>query len=169
MLLADLATTCRSAVGRTGYDREIELVPQAEALGRLQSELVQLRRGLTWIGVEPSRIDHLLTKVALDGMFKTRRAIVNHFAEVGDDLRPTSRDVAAYLRLPTPTVNRVLDDLAAHCVVVRAGTGGAYTWRASRWLTEKMTAIGFAAVPWSTWTRRVPLTHATVVPLSGRR
>jgi hypothetical protein len=141
VLLADVATKCRSSVERSGHDREIELVPQSEALGRLQSELVQLGRGLTWMGVQPDRIDELLTKVALDGMTKTRRAIVDYFVRGSQDLRPTSRDLADQLRLPTSAVHRALEDLAAHGVVVRFGSTGAHSWRASEWLRERWTVI----------------------------
>ena len=37
VLLTDLATRCRSVVERDGRYREVELVPQAELLGRLQA------------------------------------------------------------------------------------------------------------------------------------
>ena len=121
VLLADLATKCRSSVERSGHDREIELIPQAEALGRLQSELVQLGRGLTWIGVGPERIDEHLARVALDGMSKNRRAIVKYFVGQGRNLVPTSRDIANQLRLPTPAHAPSMEDLAAHGVVEKFG------------------------------------------------
>jgi hypothetical protein len=140
VLLADLATKCRSSVERSGHDREIELVPQSEALGRLQSELVQLGRGLTWIGIGPERIDELLTKVALDGMTKTRRAIVDYFIGQGRNLIPPSRDIANQLRLPTPATHRALEDLAAHGVVDKFGSVGAHSWRASEWLKKRLIA-----------------------------
>jgi hypothetical protein len=145
VLLADLATKRRSSVERSGRDREIELVPQSEALGRLQSELVQLGRGLTWIGVGPERIDELLAKVALDGMSKNGRAIVDYFVGQGRNLVPTSRDIANQLRLPTPATHRALEDIAAHGVVEKFGSSGAHSWRASEWLMERWASIAFEA------------------------
>ena len=88
VLLADLATKCRSSVERSGHDREIELVPQSEALGRLQSELVQLGRGLTWIGVGPERIDELLAKVALDGDVQEQAGDRRLFRRTGSESCP---------------------------------------------------------------------------------
>jgi len=140
--LADIATMCRSSVERAGYDRDIELVPQPEALGRLQSELVQLRRGLTEVGVSPSRIDELLTKVALDGMSKTRRAIVEHFLKGDEDAHVALYDLAEELRLPAPTTRRALEELAAHGVVTKYGSSRSQVWRASAWLSKRWVAIG---------------------------
>jgi hypothetical protein len=137
VLLADLATRCRSSVERSGNDRQIELVPQAEAIGRLQSELVQLGRGLSYIGVEERRVDQLLTKVALDGMSKTRRAIVDLFATNDPDTKFTSRDGADRLQLPTPVTTRALEDLAAHGVIERTGSDGSHYWRSTRWLRDR--------------------------------
>ena len=59
IVLVDLATRCRSAVERDGRDREIELVPQAEALGRLQAVFTQIVRGLRVAGVSDGEVDRL--------------------------------------------------------------------------------------------------------------
>ena len=141
VLLADLATKCRSTVERSGHDREIELVPQSEALGRLQAGLTQLGRGLAVIGVGPERVDALLTKLALDGMPKTRRAVVDYFVGADENLHPTSRALADQLHLPTRATSRALEDLAAHGVVERFGSSGAHTWRASEWLKKRWVSI----------------------------
>jgi len=141
VLLADLATKCRSSVERSGHDREIELVPQPESLGRLQAELLQLSRGLTSIGVGPDRIEVLLTQVALDGMSKNRRAIILHFLGEGQNLLSTTREVEIQLRLPTPVTHRTLEDLASHGVVEKVGSSGADCWRASEWLRDRYEAL----------------------------
>jgi hypothetical protein len=141
VLLADLATKCRSSVERSGHDREIELVPQSEALGRLQSELLQLGRGLTCIGVPSERVDELLTKVALDGMSKTRRAIVDYFVSTDQDLRPSATQLANQLQLPTKAVHRALEELAAHGVVEEMAYGGPHQWRGSDWLRERWSQV----------------------------
>jgi len=139
--LADVATKCRSSVERSGRDREIELVPQPEALGRLQAELLQMSRGLFLIGVSPSRVRELVTKVALDGMSKTRRGVVDHFAFNGRESHVTPYDLAKSLRLPPSTVNRALEDLAAHGVIVRFGGSQSQLWRASTWLLDRWSQL----------------------------
>ena len=58
--LADLATRCRSPVERDSRDREVELVPQPEAVGRLQAVLVQLMRGAWTIGMSDDDVGPLL-------------------------------------------------------------------------------------------------------------
>ena len=76
VVLADLATRCRSAVERDPRDREVELVPQAEAPGRLQAVLAQLLRALAVVGVTDDEAGALVARVALDSMIKRRRAVV---------------------------------------------------------------------------------------------
>lgn len=97
---------------------------------------VDLISGVT-DGVAPRRVDDLLTKVALDGMSKTRRAIIEYLVNIDRNIQMTSRDVAQTFSLSTNAATRTLEDLAAHGVVQRVMGDGAHRWRASRWLKDR--------------------------------
>lgn len=139
--LSDLATRCRSAVERDPRDRAIELVPQPEAASRLQSEITQLLRALWAIGVECRAAQALVAKVALDGMTKVRRAIVEQLVAVPVDRAVTTADIARPLRLQQAVVERALEDLAAHRVVEPISTK---VWVPTAWLKERWTKLGYA-------------------------
>jgi Bifunctional DNA primase/polymerase, N-terminal/Primase C terminal 1 (PriCT-1) len=135
--LANLASRSRSAVERDGYSREIELVPDAEAPGRLVVVLANLLDSLRVIGApDPWR---LVVKVGLDSMPAQRRRILEHTLTV--DVA-TTKTAATTLGLPTATVRRVLEDLAAHDVLHRqdGGDGKADEWRMTEWAREDYAA-----------------------------
>jgi hypothetical protein len=130
--LASLAARCRSAVERNGYSREIELIPDAEAPGRLALTLARLLAGLRCIGVTPEDAWTLLVKVALDCMPDLRRKVFLHLVEHSDDRFP-SRDIATMLGNPTTTTTHTLEDLAAHRIVSRHPAKSADEWNISDW------------------------------------
>jgi hypothetical protein len=141
VLLADLAARCRSVVERDPRDREVELVPQPEAVGRLQAALAQLTQGLLAIGADDVEIGRLITQVALDGMPKGRRAIVELLAGCPGVLF-TAAQVAEAVGLPTGATARALEDLAAHAVVERrVDSTGPDRWWASTWLHDRWSAL----------------------------
>jgi hypothetical protein len=135
IMLADLATRCRSSVERSGRDREVELVPQAEAPGRMQAVLVQMARAMKVLKIEKSEIDRLNMKIALDGMPKLRRSVIEHLTGEVASLNPSAALIADAIGIPTATVSRTLEDLAAHRIVERtAARGMGNMWTASEWL-----------------------------------
>ncbi|HLN06153.1 MAG TPA: hypothetical protein VK217_07740 [Acidimicrobiales bacterium] len=142
VLLADLATRCRSVVERDPRDREIELIPQPEAASRMLAALTQLVSGLLAIGIERAEIGRLVLKVALDGMPKARRMIVEHLLGMPVGMAPRSSAIADILGLPTSATTRALEELAAHGVVERNASGNVHCWSAPAWLTERWTALG---------------------------
>jgi hypothetical protein len=115
--LADLASWLRSAIFRAGRNFEIELVPDPEAPARLAQQLAALFQGLLAIGASRSDSWRLLRKVALDCLPKLRRLTVELL--VTTDNWMTTAQVAGRLNVPTNTVRRTLEDLAAHGVVDR--------------------------------------------------
>jgi hypothetical protein len=144
VLLADLATRCRSAVERDPRDREVELVPQAEAPSRFQTVLAQLLRALAVVGVAEEEAGALVVRVALDSMTKSRRAVVELFAGARSPTSFTSRQVGDAVGVPTGAASRVLDDLAAHGVIERhsGGERDPHRWEASAWLRARWAALG---------------------------
>jgi len=138
-LLADLATRLRSAVERDPRDREVELVPQPEAPGRLQAVLAQLLRGLIVIGVPEDEAGSLVTRVGLDSMPKSRRVVVELLVSIKSHVLFDTAGVGDVVGLPTSATGRVLADLSAHRVVERYSdnAGGRHRWVASEWLRER--------------------------------
>lgn len=142
-LLADLATRCRSSVTRETRDREVELVPQAEALARMQASLLQLARGMWACGVPDAEVGRLLAKVAMDSLPKGRRSVVELVANAGPDTWWTTAQAVDKLGLPSGITGRTLADLAAHGVVER----DASRWHASAWLTDRWERLGLRTEP----------------------
>ena len=126
--LAVLVAQARSPVVRDGYRREIELVPDSEAPGRIVGALARLLTGLRLIGVDEDTVWKVIVKTGLDSMPAARRQALELL--LGRD-QATTTEIATALGLPNPTTHRVLQDLAAHDVVTREsqGEGKADLWR----------------------------------------
>lgn len=120
----------------------MELVPQAELLGRLQATLAQLVCGLRLIGVPDGVVSRLVQRVALDSMSKARRAIVELLVEAPPGTQHATYSVGAHVRLPTGVASRALEDLASHGVVVRSTKKQGAIWSASPWLRERWEVLG---------------------------
>jgi hypothetical protein len=137
VLLADLAARCRSVVERDARDRQVELVPQPELPARLQTVLTQLTRGLRLVGVPNEEIGRLLLQVALDGISKTRRALVELLVTESLGRRHTVHSAAARIRMPVGITGRTLDELAAHGIVSCHRDDQGDLWEASGWLRDR--------------------------------
>lgn len=118
--LAALVVKARSPVVRDAYRREIELVPDAEAPGRLVVELATLLAGLRAIGIPEPEAWRVVVTTGMDSMPSIRRqaleVLVRHGAK-------TTTEVAATLGLPTETTRRALEDMTAHHVLNRYSPG----------------------------------------------
>lgn len=127
--LAELVAHARSPVVRDNYRREIELVPDSEAPGRIVGALARLLTGLRLIGVSEAEAWRVTLKTGLDSMPAARRSALEFLLAQESD--PTTTAVATWLGLPNPTAHRVLEDLAAHRIVARIsqGPGLADLWR----------------------------------------
>jgi hypothetical protein len=134
--LAQLVARARSSVERDGYKREIELVPDSEAPGRLSIQLLKLLNGLLAIGVAEQRAWELVTKTALDSMPAIRRGVLDCL--IAADGARTTTEVALTVDYPTSTTRRTLEDLAAHGVLQRAslGKGKPDLWHLAEWVFE---------------------------------
>src|SRR5439155_8243728 len=138
--LATLAVRCRSAVERDGHTREVLLIPEPEAPGRLAGALLRLHNGLRAIGATDADIWRLVTQCALDSMPALRRAVL------GSLLRRqavSTTGVAETIGYPTQTTRRALEDLTAHGVLVRSpmGPGKADEWAVSKWARARMPTV----------------------------
>jgi hypothetical protein len=139
--LSVLVVRARSTVLREAYQsREVELVPDAEAPGRLVVQLGLLRVGLRLLGLPDTTAWDVTRKTALDSMPALRRQVLERL--VTRDGRETTSAVAVELDLPTTTVRRVLEDLTAHGVLTResASKGKADTWETTPWTRQQWKA-----------------------------
>jgi energy-coupling factor transporter ATP-binding protein EcfA2 len=139
--LASLVVTCRSAVERDGYSREVELIPEAEAPTRLVVVLDLLLAGLDAIGVERSVAWRVVTKAALDSIPVLRRNVMDALRTTADDLETPG--LASTIGYPTPTTRRALEELQGHGVVLRTVRGeGSKSdrWRLADWAREAYAA-----------------------------
>jgi hypothetical protein len=127
--LAELVARARSPVIRDSYRREIELVPDSEAPGRIVGTLARLLTGLRMIGTDEQTAWQATVKTGLDSMPAARRQALEYLLSQESDRSTT--DLAIWLGLPNPTAHRVLEDLAAHRIIARVsqGQGKADLWR----------------------------------------
>ena len=126
--LAVLVAQARSPVVRDSYRREIELVPDTEAPGRIVGALARLLTGLRMIGLGEAEAWRVTAKTGLDSMPAARRLALEYLLLVTESATTTT--IATVLGLPNPTAHRVLEDLAAHAVIAREsqGQGKADIW-----------------------------------------
>jgi hypothetical protein len=118
---ACFAVVARSAVERDGYDRQVELLPEPEAPGRLVGALGQLCAGLAAIGLTDEERWQLLAKVALDSIPTVRRAVLD--ALRGEWL--SSSMIVDRTGIPRTTTGRTDEDLTLLGLVKVARVNGA--------------------------------------------
>jgi hypothetical protein len=138
--IATLAVRCRSAVERDSYSREIELIPEAEAPGRMALVLLRLRNALLAIGLDDATAWRLIAKCALDSMPAIRRSVLELLVSATSP--SSTSDIGRCIGYPTTTTRRALEDLAGHGIVNRTSTGQgqADIWTASPWATDRWSA-----------------------------
>ena len=135
--LATLAVRCRSAVERDSHSREVELIPESEAPGRLALALARLLAGVTLIGAARPEAWRVVGKAALDCVPALRLRVIRVLS--GASVAVDTTTVATAVRYPTQTTRRALEDLTAHGVVKRQsrGSGKADEWQLSNWTIKK--------------------------------
>lgn len=130
-LLIDLAAfvvQARSAVERDGYDREVVVMPSAEAPGRLVHALSALLAGCEAVGADDATCWRIVTKAAWDSVPDIRRRMLWHLHDHPDQ---RLADVVATTGVPRTTAERCLDDLVLLHLVDRRKDGDANNavWR----------------------------------------
>lgn len=129
--IAYLAVRLRSTVERDRYSREIENVHGAEGPARLILCLAHLLAGLLSLGCARDFAMRVVERVAHDSVPPLRRGAFEWLAA-----QAAPQDTAAVahaLRLPTVTIRRVLEDLAAYDLVTQSkgGRGNSDQWHIS--------------------------------------
>jgi hypothetical protein len=137
-----LAVRLRGAVERDRHSREMEAVYAAEGTARIGLALERLLAGLDTLGVERATALAVVETVAMHSVPPLRRQAYEHLRRArdlaGGFATLTTTDVARGLRLPTTTIRRTLEDLAAYGLVERQGQGQGKTdkWTARPWEDE---------------------------------
>jgi hypothetical protein len=134
--LATLVARARSPVVRDAYRRELELVLDSEAPGRIVGALGRILTGLRLIGVPDGEAWRVTVKTGLDSMPAIRLRTLKLLL---DRDVATTTDVATAFGLPNPTTHRTLEELAAHGVIRREsqGQGKADHWHMEPWARDR--------------------------------
>jgi hypothetical protein len=134
-----LAVRLRGAVARDYRSREIEAIYGAEGTARIGLALERLLAGLDTLGMKRETALTIVKEVALDSVPPLRRRAYDCVCKYTN---VQTADVAIALDLPTNTARRILEDLAAHGLVVRTsqGTGKADLWNQSTWEADEARA-----------------------------
>jgi len=124
---------------RDNHGREIDLVPDSEAPGRIVGALARLLTGLRLIGVVDAEAWRVTLKTGLDSMPAARRRALELLLA---RRTATTTDLATTLGLPTVTTRRLLEDLTAHGVLQREsqGEGKPNRWLIEPWAVERYRA-----------------------------
>jgi hypothetical protein len=128
-----LAVRLRGAIERDRQTREIEAVLGAEGTARIGLCLERLLAGLDTLGVDRATALNVVEAVAMDSVPPIRRRAYEYLAPLGEGWANTP-SVAKALKLPTNTVRRALEDLAAYGLVKRKpqGPGKPDLWSAGK-------------------------------------
>jgi Bifunctional DNA primase/polymerase, N-terminal len=128
--IVSLVVRLRGAIDRDRHSREMEAVYGAEGTGRLGLTLDRLLAGLDTLGVERETALDVVEAVAMDSVPPLRRAAFEYLRDHPGKAETST--VAQAINLPTNTVRRALEDLAAYHLVQRTsqGAGKADLWEA---------------------------------------
>jgi hypothetical protein len=138
-----LAVRLRGAVERDRHSREMESVLGAEGTARIGLSLERLLVGLDTIGVPRATAIAIVKTVALHSVPPLRLRAYDHlrnarrqddFLNTEDFIDVDTSTVAQALGLPTNTIRRVLEDLAAYGLIERRGTGSG---KADKWIARE--------------------------------
>jgi hypothetical protein len=107
--LSHFVVKARTAVERDGYDRELVVMPEAEAPGRLVGALGAFLSGLEAVGADQLTAWRIVTKAGWDCVPDIRRRLLRAARQ-----QPEARtsDLVTATGIPKVTTLRALEDLA---------------------------------------------------------
>jgi hypothetical protein len=117
--LSTFVVQARTAVERDGYQREVEVLPEPEAPGRLVGALGAFLAGIEAVGADTTTAWRIVTKAAHDCIPHLRRLLLQ---ALDDGPAPASTLVTA-TGAPKATVDRTLEDLCLLHLVARTKSG----------------------------------------------
>jgi len=134
--IVSLVVRLRGTVERDRRTREIEAIPGAEGPARIGLCLERLLAGLTALGLKRKTAFKVITTIAMDSTPPLRRQAYEYLCAHTDAFGPIKAEtpkIAEALLLPTITVRRALEDLAAYHLVkrIKGGKGQPDAWVAT--------------------------------------
>jgi hypothetical protein len=135
--IVSLVVRLRGSVERDRHSREIEAIPGAEGPARIALCLERLLAGLTALGLKRKTAFKVIKTIAMDSTPPLRRQAYEYLCAkkdmLGNHVEAKTPEIAKALRLPTNTVRRALEDLAAYYLVqrVKGAQGAADAWIAT--------------------------------------
>jgi hypothetical protein len=120
--VVSLVVRLRGTVERDRYSREVEAIYGAEGTARIGLTLERLLAGLDTLGVDRALALDVVEGIAMDSVPPTRRRAYEFLQEIAPADAETAA-VAKHMDLPTITVRRALEELAAYALVERTGQG----------------------------------------------
>jgi hypothetical protein len=120
--IVSLVVRLRGAVERDRRNHEMEAVLGAEGTARLGLTLERLLAGLDTLGLDRATALDVVEGIAMDSVPPTRRRAYEFLQNIAPADAETAA-VAKHMGLPTNTVRRALEDLAAYGLVERTGQG----------------------------------------------
>ncbi len=120
--LSSLTCRARSPVDRDTYSsREITLVHDSEGPARFVQQLHKLHCALCAMGIPPTEVRDLLTKIGYDSIPSPRREVLLHLLQTDEQTRTAT--IAGEIGIPTRSAERALEELAAHRLLTREKAG----------------------------------------------
>lgn len=134
--LSAFCVRARSGVERSGYSREIELIPDSELPTRLSKQLITLASAFSLIEKDQFTDEdyELIYKIGMDTLPQRRKLVIETLIKAGDYLE--TADVAMEIGYPTNTTRRILEDLHGLKLVNREHEGRGY---ADKWIISEET------------------------------
>jgi hypothetical protein len=120
--IVSLVVRLRAFVERDRQTREIAALHGIEGTARMGLQLERLLAGLDVLGVERETALAVTESVALDSVPPLRRAAFEQLRDGGKAALET-KEISEALGLPTSTVRRTLEDLAAYHLIERETQG----------------------------------------------
>jgi hypothetical protein len=143
---ADYVTWARTSVERDGYSRDVEVMPEREAPGRLAKQLATYLIALEAVGADQDTAWRIVAKVAMDCLPSLRRQLLGYLFKEGTK---KSADCQEATGAPKISVDRTLEDLALLKLVVRlkggAAENAAWTYRLSADAERLLRNVGMDA------------------------
>jgi hypothetical protein len=137
--ISDFVTWARTTVERDGYRREVEVLPEREAPGRLARQLASYLIALEAVGADTPTAWRIIHKVGMDCLPALRRQVLEHL-----HANPGAHRIGNVMQAadaPRTTVERTLEDLTLLHVLDRDKAGAADNASWLYRLTDRATAV----------------------------
>ncbi len=142
--MAQWVAAMRGAVPRDRYTRDITYMPESEVGTRVATQLEKFACGIAMFRGQRTITTKELAicaRVARDSVPAILESIVKALYIRRRDGWATATEIGAWIKLPTETVSKALDDSAIRGVTNKRGSRGQVEWQLSRALARVMLGL----------------------------